>query len=245
MKKYFLMAVFVMAVCVSLTACGGDDDTEVLTFEKMLTGRYYILDSNKKVTYSFYKNHLVICDGGVSVGSGMLAGGDSFFLGKWEIAGDKLMTTFTSGSYGGFDWNQILYGTLTLKDMTSYSLTFTDPYGTERELFNNQNKTFVDYTDATAHDGAVQGTWKMQAYSNNQPINCTMEVKKDGTARFVIPELEIDFTTTYTTKDGHIMFESYLLPNSKEKNSFIYIREANELQMITEDTAVRVWNWKK
>lgn len=247
MKKYFVWAVLCMAVGMVFGSCSKDEE-DPLTVERVLTGRYYILDGHKNTTYAFYKNHLVVCNGGTSVVSGMLAGGDSFFLGQWQLTGDRLTTTFTSGSYGGFDWNKILYGTLTdvhISDYSEQAIVCKDGHGTEHTLFNNQGKEFKDYTDDTAHDKAVQGMWNMQAYSNNKPINCTMEVKGDGTARFVIPELDIDFTTTYTTRNGHIAFESYLLPNSKDKNSFIYIREANDLEMFTEDNAVRVWSWNR
>ncbi len=240
------------SLCFGMAACSGNDDNDGKTsVESYLLGKRWFKDGNKNTEYSFYRNHLVVSDGGASVTSGGLTSGDSNFFGTWQVVGDKLTTTFTSGSYSGFDWNNILYGTLTVNKLYTNTdqLDCTDTEGKSHvlehyEQSGSSKRTFTDYTDTSIHDNALVGTWHATAYSNNQPVEYTITVNKNGTVRWQQSDNEIDFTSSFTTKNGNVDIDHILVPNSQSA-SFIYIREDDRVLFYDKSNAILVWRWQK
>lgn len=249
--NWLLAALAIMAMGMGTASCSSDngDDEKDRNFSQQLYGKVWTLDGKKGTTVRFFRNHLVEYNGGTSVSSGALAGGSSLFFGTWQATDSRLTTTFTSGTTGGFDWNSILYGTLTLKEVTDKDrIVFTAPDNTEHDLMHlstySDSKTFTDYTDDTQHDKALHGTWHATAYIDNRAVEYTITVSKDGTARWQQPDNGIDFTSTYTTKNGHVTVDHILVPNSSAA-SYIYIREEKRILFYTEDYAMLQWSWTK
>ena len=250
-KNWLIITLCIIGMGTGLTACGGSDDGEgEKNFTEKLYGKKWIMDGNKKTTFRFFRNHLVECNSGTATSSGALTSGDAMFFGTWTATDNSLSTSFTSGTNGGFDWNSILYGKLTVKDAKNDNdrMLFTSPDGNEHEFLYvssySQNNTFTDYTDETAHDKALHGTWHATAYANNQAVEYTITVNKDGTVRWQQPDNDIDFTASYSTKNGHVTVDHVLVPNS-DKASYIYIREDDRILFYTEDNAILEWSWRK
>ena len=106
------------------------------------------------------------------------------------------------------------------------------------------NNVFADYTDASGHDGALVGTWRATAYKNGQAIEFKMVISKRGEVHFTAPSENIDFTTTCTTKNGHVTFDKYLAPTTGAY-SFIYEREEERIRLYSTKNAQQLWAWKK
>ena len=260
MKKIFsflLMSAMLLAVGVSVASCSSDDEGDGIIsekrVEKYITGYKWYKDHNKRSEYRFYRNRLVSCMGGSgSVASGQLTWAESNFFGTWAVVDGKLVTTFTSGAYGGFDWNSILYGSLTITELRSNfkSIKATAPNGDPHELSSymvsyGTGNVFVDYTDASDHDGALEGTWWTTGYaSDGTSANFTMTIGKKGKVRFTAPNINIDNTTTCTTKNGHVAFDLYLTQATRTR-SYIYVREKNKIVFYNEDNAQSEWVWQK
>ena len=260
MKKIFsflLMSAMLIAVGVSVASCSDDDEGDGIIsekrVEKYITGYKWYKDHNKRSEYRFYRNRLVSCMGGSgSVASGQLTWAESNFFGTWAVVDGKLVTTFTSGAYGGFDWNSILYGSLTITELRSNfkSIKATAPNGDPHELSSymvsyGTGNDFVDYTDASDHDGALEGTWWTTGYaSDGTSANFTMTIGKKGKVRFTAPKIDIDNTTTCTTKNGHVAFDLYLTQATRTR-SYIYVREKNKIVFYNEDNAQSEWVWQK
>lgn len=258
MKKTFrmmLLLAMMAATCVSMGSCS-DDDGDDGTFseqrvEEYVTGYKWYLDQSKHSEFRFYRNRLVTCKSSGRVTSGSLTWAESNFFGTWAVADGKLVTTFTTGAYEGFDWNSILYGSLTITELRSNfkSIRATAPNGDAHELssymvsYGTKNE-FIDYTDASVHDGALVGTWMETGYKNGQPIDFKMTINKSGKVRFTAPSENIDFTTTCTTKNGHVTFDKYLTPTAGTY-SFIYEREKETIRLYSEKNAQQIWAWKK
>lgn len=256
MKKTFrmmLLLAMMMAACVSMGSCSGDDDG---TFsekrvEKYVTGYKWYLDNNKHNEYRFYRNRLVRKIGETKVTSGMLTWPESNFFGTWSVVDGKLITTFTSGAYKGFDWNSILYGSLTITELRSNfkAIEATAPNGDSHELSSymvsyGTSNDFVDYSDASDHDGALIGTWEALAHDDKHNIIFTIKIGKKGKITFIAKSENIDFTTTCTTKNGHVTF-SHLFEPGTDSRSFIYIREKDKIRFYSEENAQQVWVWEK
>ena len=86
----------------------------------------------------------------------------------------------------------------------------------------------------------------MTAYKgeDSTPFDLTIMVDKKGNVRFVAESEGIDFTTTYTTKNGHVTFTHFLTPNSPQY-SFIYIRSDKMLEFFSETNAIPITRWFK
>lgn len=258
-KNLAFAALFIMTAGF-LASCGNNDDEDNGTIsqqriEKSLYGkqwfmRRWISDINEKTTYSFYRNHLVMSFTGIDkLTGGMLTYDNTIYFGTWQVQGNSLVSSFTSGTYKRDDMNDILYGTLTVTDLKANDITCTDPQGethylTYYESYGSRKRTFTDYTDDTEHDGALVGTWGTTAYRNNQPVEITLTVDKNGRARFTSTDLDVDFTTTCTTRNGHVTFDHYVLPTSG-KYSFIYVRTDDGIHLYSEENAVNTWTWVK
>lgn len=258
MKKIFRMTMLLAmmaAACVSMGSCSSDDDDGTFSekrVEKYVTGYKWYLDNNKHNEYRFYRNRLVTETGETKVTSGMLTWPESNFFGTWSVVDGKLITTFTSGAYEGFDWNSILYGSLTITELRSNFKTIeaTAPNGDAHELSSymvsyGTSNDFVDYTDASDHDGALVGKWWATAYATDgTAAKFTMTVGKKGKVRFTAPQINIDNTTTCTTKNGHVAFDLFLTQGTGSR-SYIYVREKDKIVFYNEDNAQSAWVWQK
>lgn len=260
MKKIFsflLMATMLLAVGASMTGCSSDDDADG-TFserrvEKYVTGYKWYLDGKEGSEFRFYRNRLVTCmSGSGKITSGTLTWADSNYFGTWAVVDGKLVTTFTSGAYGGFDWNDILYGSLTITELRTNFKTIatTAPNGDSHQLSSymvsyGTSNTFADYTDASDHDGALVGSWWTTAYSTSgTAAKFTMTVGKNGKVRFTAPKIGIDITTTCSTKNGHAAFDIFLTPGTGAR-SYIYVREKDKIVFYNESDAQSVWVFHK
>ena len=254
MKKIFsflLMAAMLLAVGASVTSCSGEDDDGTISerrVENYVAGYKWYLDNNERSEYRFYRNRLVTCMSSGKVTSGSLTYAESNFFGTWGVADGKLVTTFTAGAYEGFDWNDILYGSLAINKIQKeyHEIETTAPNGDAHTLSSyGMYNDFVDYTDASDHDGALIGTWWTTAYaSDGTAANFTMTVGKKGKVRFTAPKIDIDNTTTCTTKNGHVAFDLFLTQGTGSR-SYIYVREKNRIVFYNESNPQSVWVWQK
>ena len=255
MKKIFsflLMSAMLLAVGVSVASCSDEDDDGGTISEKRVeryvTGYKWYLDSKKKTEFRFYRNRLVSCMSGVgSVASGQLTWAASNYFGAWAVVDGKLVTTFTTGPYEDSDLNSILYGSLTIDKLRSDCkiIDATDPDGYSHDLGSyGMSNLFVDYTDASDHDGALEGTWEAMAHKGERNIIFTIKIGKQGKITFIAKSENIDFTTTCTTKNGHVTFTHLFEPGSSSR-SLIYIREKDEIRFYSEENAQQIWTWQK
>lgn len=258
-KNSVLTILLSLGLCVSLTSCDCDESIDVNSskIENYLYGERWTFREDfmkfSETKYSFFRNHLVMSfSSSGKLESGMLTHGPSYFFGTWHTAGDELLTTFTSGTYWQPGMENFLRGTLTVTELASDGLkvTCTDSAGTTY-YFEHVNgigsgeTSFTDYTDASSHDGALHGTWKMTGYKGGStPVDFTLTVDKKGNIRFVAESEGIDFTTTYTTKNGHVTFTHFLSPNSPQY-SLIYIRRDKVVEFFSETEAITVTKWFK
>ena len=255
MKKIFsflLMSALLLAVGVSVASCSSDDeDGGIISerrVEKYVTGYTWHLEYKKQPDFRFYRNRLVSRMGsGGSVASGQLTYAASNYFGTWAVVDGKLITTFTTGPYEGFNSNSILYGSLTIDELRSdcKGIEATDPDGYSRWLSSSEmSERFVDYTDASDHDGALEGTWKALAHKGERNIIFTIKIGKEGKITFIAKSENIDFTTTCSTKNGHVTFTHLFEPGSNSR-SLIYIREKDEIRFYSEENAQQIWTWQK
>ena len=255
MKKIFsflLMSAMLLAVGVSVASCSSDDEGEGIIsekrVEKYVTGYTWHLEYKKQPDFRFYRNRLVSRMGsGGSVASGQLTYAASNYFGTWAVLDGKLITTFTTGPYEGFNSNSILYGSLTIDELRSdcKGIEATDPDGYSRWLSSSEmSERFVDYTDASDHDGALEGTWEAPAHKGERNVIFTIKIGKEGKITFIAKSENIDFTTTCTTKNGHVTFTHLFEPGNNPR-SFIYIREKDEIRFYSEENAQQIWTWDK
>ena len=255
MKKIFsflLMPAMLLAVGVSVVSCSSDDEGDGIIserrVEKYITGYKWYLDGKKKTEFRFYRNRLVSCMSGVgSVASGQLTYDASNYFGTWAVVDGKLITTFTTSPYEDSDLNSILYGSLTIDELRSDCkiIDATDPDGYSHDLGSyGMSNQFVDYTDASDHDGALEGTWEALAHKGERNIIFTIKIGKEGKITFIAKSENIDFTTTCSTKNGHVTFTHLFEPGSNSR-SLIYIREKDEIRFYSEENAQQIWTWQK
>ena len=254
MKKIFsflLMSAMLLAVGASVASCSSDNEGDGIIseqrVEKYITGYTWYPDYKKKPEFRFYRNRLVSRMSSSTVTSGSLTWDESNFFGTWAVVDGKLVTTFTSGAYDGFDWNSILYGSLTITELRSdcKMINATDPDGYSHMLHSSEmSDRFVDYTDASDHDGALVGTWEALAHKGERNIIFTIKIGKQGKITFIAKSENIDFTTTCTTKNGHVTFTHLFEPGNNPR-SFIYIREKDKIRFYSEENAQQVWTWDK
>ena len=256
MKKIFsflLMLAMLFVMGASVVSCSsGDDDDSIISeqrVEKYVTGYKWYLDGKKKTEFRFYRNRLVSrMSGSGSVVSGQLTYAASNYFGTWAVVDGKLITTFTTGPYEDSDLNSILYGSLTIDKLRSDCkiIDVTDPDGYSHDFGSyGMSNLFVDYTDASDHDGALVGTWRTTGYaSDGTAAYFTMTIEKNGKVRFSAPNINIDNTTSCTTKNGHVTFDLYLTQGTRTR-SYIYIREKDEIRFYSEENAQSVWTWEK
>lgn len=250
-KKTLRQIIALMAIAfttISLTACGDSDDDgdkdDLITASEYLPGKEWTIGNE---TYSFYKNHLLVCESSANVTTGGLTSQAYLYFGTWQLDGNRLTAAITSSTQPNFDASKFFHGTYrnvhTEKDTSggtissdkpgSITITEPKPYivgtGTDGKscyIYYHKNMT-EDKTDETIHDGALHGTWynKVQLTDTKNGTTKTYEAKMifnaDGTVQFVIGDV-IDFTTTYETKNGTVTLGSYLLKDNPA--SFIYLQ---------------------
>ena len=256
MKKIFsflLMSAMLLAVGASVASCSDDDENDGIIYEKQVeryvTGYTWNLDFKKQPDFRFYRNRMVSRMGGSgSVASGQLTWAASNYFGTWAVVDSKLITTFTTGPYEGFNSNSILYGSLTIDELRPdcKGIEATDSAGYSHWLSSSEiSERFVDYTDASDHDGALVGTWRTTGYASDGTVAYfTMTIGRDGKVRFTAPNINIDNTTSCTTKNGHVTFDLYLTQATRTR-SYIYIREKDEIRFYSEENAQQVWTWER
>lgn len=238
------------AACVSMGSCSSDNADGTFSeqqVEEYITGYKWYLDNNERSKFRFYRNRLVSRVSDTKITSGMLTYAESNFFGTWAVIDGKLVTTFTSGAYEGFYWNSILFGSLTINKIQKdyHEIETTAPNGDAHSLSSyGTSNDFVDYTDASDHDGALIGIWEALAHDDKHNIIFTIKIGKKGKITFIAKSENIDFTTTCTTKNGHVTF-SHLFEPGNNSRSFIYIREKNKIRFYSEENAQQVWMWDK
>lgn len=179
MKKIFRMTMLLAmmaAACVSMGSCSSDDADGTFSeqqVEEYITGYKWYLDNNERSKFRFYRNRLVSRVSDTKITSGMLTYAESNFFGTWAVIDGKLVTTFTSGAYEGFDWNSILFGSLTINKIQKdyHEIETTAPNGDAHSLSSyGTSNDFVDYSDNSDHDGALIGTWEALAHDDKYNI---------------------------------------------------------------------------
>ena len=243
--KMTMLLAMLLAIGTSVTSCSSDDEDDGIIseqrVEKYITGYTWHLDFKKQPDFRFYRNRLVSRMSSSKVTSGSLTWDESNFFGTWAVVDGKLVTTFTTGPYEDSDLNSILYGSLTIDELRSdcKGIDATDPDG-----YSENSERFVDYTDNSDHDGALEGTWEALAHKGERNIIFTIKIGKQGKITFIAKSENIDFTTTCTTKNGHVTFTHLFEPGTNSR-SFIYIREKDEIRFYSEENAQSVWTWQK
>ena len=250
--KMTMLLAMLLAIGTSVTSCSSDDEDDGIIseqrVEKYITGYTWHLDFKKQPDFRFYRNRMVSRMGGSgSVASGQLTYAASNYFGTWSVVDGNLITTFTTGPYEDSDLNSILYGSLTIDELRSdcKGIEATDSDGYSRWLSSSEmSDRFVDYTDASDHDGALEGTWEALAHKGERNIIFTIKIGKEGKITFIAKSENIDFTTTCSTKNGHVTFTHLFEPGSNSR-SLIYIREKDEIRFYSEENAQQIWTWQK
>ncbi len=233
MMKRSLMAISAMVamgmVTASLTACSSDDESEknAAKVKEYLAGNEWTVNSTSG-TYSYYKNHLVCYAGG----GGLTPDGHviepNTAFGYWQMDGDRLTTRFEVGTPKSFNIGNLLNETISgvhLQESNKLTGSGTSVSIDMRPLivgtFSNGNecqmrcgRTLDDVSDETEHDGALKGTWycviTITKDGKKEQRMGSMTFNEDGTMHMVIDDKE-DFTTTYSTKNGKVTINGYLV----------------------------------
>ena len=243
MKKKFLMMMkhSMMAICTvvaigmitaSLAACSSSEDEsekEAAKVKEYLAGNEWAINSTSG-TYSYYKNHMVYYEGEGSWSSGGLFGEPNTAFGYWQMDGDKLTTRFEVGTPESFNIKNLLNETISgvhLQESNKITGSRVSVSIDMRPLivgtFANGNEcqmrcgnSLNDISDETDHDAAIRGTWycivTMTKDGKKKDCMGSMTFNEDGTLHMVI-EGEKDFTTTYSTKNGKVTINGYLVEN--------------------------------
>jgi hypothetical protein len=243
MKKNFLMkmkrsmmAIFSVVamgmITASLAACSSSEDEsekEAAKVKEYLAGNEWTINSTSG-TYSYYKNHMVYYEGEASWSSGGLFGEPNTAFGYWQMDGDKLTTRFEVGTPESFNIKNLLNETISgvhLQESNKITGSRVSVSIDMRPLivgtFANGNEcqmrcgnSLNDISDETDHDAAIRGTWycivTMTKDGKKKDCMGSMTFNEDGTLHMVI-EGEKDFTTTYSTKNGKVTINGYLVEN--------------------------------
>lgn len=243
MKKNFfmkmkrsMMAIFSVVamgmMTASLAACSSSEDEsekEAAKVKEYLAGNEWTINSTSG-TYSYYKNHLVYYEDGGGLTPGGYVVEPNVAFGHWQMDGDKLTTRFEVGRPKGFNIGNLLNETISgvhLQESNKLTGSGTSASIDMRPLivgtFANGNecqmrcgRTLNDISDETDHDAAIRGTWycviTMTKDGKKKDCMGSMTFNEDGTMHMVI-EGEKDFTTTYSTKNGKVTINGYLVEN--------------------------------
>ena len=273
MKKNFLMKMkhSMMAICTvvaagmmtaSLAACSSSDDESEKNADKVkeyLAGNEWTINSTSG-TYSYYKNHMVYYEGEGSWSSGGLFGEPNTAFGYWQMDGDKLTTRFEVGTPESFNIKNLLNETIfgvhlqesnkLTGSRVSISIdmrplivgTFAGGGECKMRCGNSLN----DISDETSHDAALRGTWyciiTMTKDGKKRDCMGAMTFNEDGTMHMVI-EGEKDFTTTYSTKNGKVTINGYLVENHVA--TFYYIGHYSFINLYNCENGYLSSIWRK
>lgn len=243
MKKKFLMMMkhSMMAICTvvaigmittSLAACSSSEDESEKNAAKVkeyLAGNEWTINSTRG-TYFYYKNHMVYYEDGGDLTPGGYVIEPNTAFGYWQMDGDRLTTRFEVGTPKSFNIGNLLNETISgvhlqesnkiTGSRVSVSIdmrplivgTFANGNECQMRCGNSMN----DISDETDHDAAIRGTWycviTMTKDGKKKNYIGSMTFNEDGTMHMVI-EGEKDFTTTYSTKNGKVTINGYLVEN--------------------------------
>lgn len=234
--KHSMMAIFSVVamgmITASLTACSSSEDEsekEAAKVKEYLAGNEWTINSTRG-TYFYYKNHMVYYEDGGDVTPGGYVIEPNTAFGYWQMDGDKLTTRFEVGTPKSFNIKNLLNETISgvhlqesnklTGSRVSVSIdmrplivgTFANGNECQMRCGNSMN----DISDETDHDAAIRGTWYcvITMTKDGKKKNCmgSMTFNEDGTMHMVI-EGEKDFTTTYSTKNGKVTINGYLVEN--------------------------------
>ena len=236
MMKHSMMAILAVAamgmMTASLAACSSSEDESeknAVKVKEYLAGNEWTINSTSG-TYSYYKNHMVYYEegGGLTTGGYVIEPNTAF--GYWQMDGDRLTTRFEVGTPESFNIKNLLNETISgvhLQENNKLTVSGVSASIDMRPLivgtFSNGNecqmrcgKSMNDISDETSHDAAIMGTWyciiTMTKDGNRKDCIGSMTFNEDGTMHMVI-EGEKDFTTTYSTKNGKVTINGYLVEN--------------------------------
>lgn len=243
MKKNFfaMMKHSMMAICTvvaagmimaSMAACSSSDDESEKNAAKVkeyLAGNEWTINSTSG-TYSYYKNHLVYYEGSGQWTPGGLFGEPNTAFGYWQMDGDKLTTRFEVGTPESFNIGNLLNETISgvhlqeSNKLTSSRVSISidmrplivGTFANGNECQMRCGKSMNDISDETSHDAALRGTWycvvTITKDGKKEQRMGSMTFNENGTMHMVI-EGEKDFTTTYSTKNGKVTINGYLVEN--------------------------------
>lgn len=243
MKKNFLsmMKRSMVAICTvvaagmitaSLAACSSSEDESEKNAAKVkeyLAGNEWTINSTSG-TYFYYKNHMVYYEdgGGLTPGGYVIEPNTAF--GYWQMDGDKLTTRFEVGTPKSFNIKNLLNETISgVHLQESNKLTgsrvsisidmrplIVGTFANGNECQMRCGKSMNDISDETSHDAALRGTWycvvTITKDGKKEQRMGSMTFNENGTMHMVI-EGEKDFTTTYSTKNGKVTINGYLVEN--------------------------------
>lgn len=236
MMKRSLMTISAMVamgmMTASLTACSSSEDESEKNAAKVkeyLAGNEWTINSTSGI-YSYYKNHMVCYAGG----GGLTPDGHviepNTAFGYWQMDGDKLTTRFEVGTPESFNIGNLLNETISgVHLQESNKLTgsrvsvsidmrplIVGTFANGNECQMRCGKSMNDISDETSHDAAMRGTWycvvTITKDGKKEQRMGSMTFNEDGTLHMVI-EGKQDFTTTYTTKNGKVTINGYLVEN--------------------------------
>lgn len=236
MVKRSMMAIFSVVamgmITASLAACSSSEDEsekEAAKVKEYLAGNEWTINSTRG-TYFYYKNHMVYYEDGGDLTPGGYVIEPNTAFGYWQMDGDKLTTRFEVGTPKSFNIGNLLNETISgvhLQESNKLTGSGTSASIDMRPLivgtFANGNecqmrcgRTLNDISDETDHDAAIRGTWycviTMTKDGKKKDCMGSMTFNEDGTMHMVI-EGEKDFTTTYSTKNGKVTINGYLVEN--------------------------------
>lgn len=236
MVKRSMMAIFSVVamgmITASLAACSSSEDEsekEAAKVKEYLAGNEWTINSTRG-TYFYYKNHMVYYEDGGDLTPGGYVVEPNVAFGHWQMEGDKLTTRFEVGRPKGFNIGNLLNETISgvhLQESNKLTGSGTSASIDMRPLivgtFANGNEcqmrcgnSMNDISDETDHDAAIRGTWyciiTMTKDGKKKDCMGSMTFNEDGTMHMII-EGEKDFTTTYSTKNGKVTINGYLVEN--------------------------------
>ena len=234
--KHSMMAIFSVVamgmITASLAACSSSEDESEKNAAKVkeyLAGNEWTINSTRG-TYFYYKNHMVYYEDGGDLTPGGYVIEPNTAFGYWQMDGDRLTTRFEVGTPESFNIKNLLNETISgvhlqesnklTGSRVSVSIdmrplivgTFANGNECQMRCGNSMN----DISDETDHDAAIRGTWycviTMTKDGKKKESMGSMTFNEDGTLHMVI-EGEKDFTTTYSTKNGKVTINGYLVEN--------------------------------
>lgn len=234
--KHSMMAIFSVVamgmITASLAACSSSEDESEKNAAKVkeyLAGNEWTINSTRG-TYFYYKNHMVYYEDGGDLTPGGYVIEPNTAFGYWQMDGDKLTTRFEVGTPKSFNIKNLLNETISgVHLQESNKLTgsrvsisidmrplIVGTFANGNECQMRCGNSLNDISDETDHDAAIRGTWycviTMTKDGKKKESMGSMTFNEDGTLHMVI-EGEKDFTTTYSTKNGKVTINGYLVEN--------------------------------